>query len=162
MLRAIKWSPRVPRTMHGVAACNLEPGDLFNLKSHRSGCDLSGTLDAVLALRARRGAIVMSIDAGQSLRHNFAIWVMGRRPGLFKPQRYTYRCLRCKWTFIVNDEYRGSIRVAFDRSGELSAAEAVRRLATFEMGPCSGLDVLAPRAFDAEYQLDNQSAEESK
>ncbi len=49
----------------------------------------------------------MPIETGQNLRHNFAIWVLGAGDrGFFKPQRYTYRCLRCQWTFIVNDEYR--------------------------------------------------------
>lgn len=81
-----------------------------------------------------------------SLRHNFAIWVMGRRPGFFKPQRYMYRCLRCKWTFMVNDEHRGSIRVAADKAGEITAAEAERRLATFESGPCPGNQAAAETA----------------
>jgi len=72
------------------------------------------------------------------LRHNFAIWVMGRRPGWFKPQRYMYRCLRCKWAFIVNDERRGSVRVAADRAGQISREEEVRRIATFTGGPCPG------------------------
>jgi hypothetical protein len=80
----------------------------------------------------------MPIDAGHNLRHNFAIWVMGKRPGFFKPQRYMYRCLRCKWAFVVNDEYRGSVRVAADKAGEVIAPEAERRLATFESGPCPG------------------------
>ena len=51
----------------------------------------------------------MPIDAGQNLPHNFAIWVMGKRPGFFRPQRYMYRCLRCKWAFVVND---GTSRLA--------------------------------------------------
>jgi hypothetical protein len=80
----------------------------------------------------------MKINSNDGLRHNFAIWVMGRRPGFFKPQRYMYRCLRCKWAFMVNDEYRSSIRVAHDKAGEITAAEAERRLATFEYGPCPG------------------------
>jgi hypothetical protein len=80
----------------------------------------------------------MKINSDDILRHNFAIWVMGRHPGWFKPQRYMYRCLRCKWTFVINDEYRGSIRVAADKTGETTAAEAERRLATFEGGPCAG------------------------
>jgi hypothetical protein len=80
----------------------------------------------------------MGINSNNGLRHNFAIWVMGRRPGFFKPQRYMYRCLRCKWAFMVNDERRGSIRVAADKGGEITAAEAKRRLATFEGGPCPG------------------------
>ncbi len=80
----------------------------------------------------------MKLNSNDGLRHNFAIWVMGRRPGFFKPQRYMYRCLRCKWAFMVNDEYRGSIRVAADKAGEITEVEAERRLATFECGPCPG------------------------
>ncbi len=83
----------------------------------------------------------MKLNSNDGLRHNFAIWVMGRRPGFFKPQRYMYRCLRCKWAFVVNDEYRGSIRCAADKAGEITAEEAQRRLATFECGPCPGYQV---------------------
>jgi hypothetical protein len=79
------------------------------------------------------------------LRHNFAIWVMGKRPGFFKPQRYIYRCLRCKWAFMVNDEHRGALRVARDDGVELSDEEAQRRLATFELGPCPGYQSNADR-----------------
>jgi hypothetical protein len=78
----------------------------------------------------------MKVNANNSLRHNFAIWVMGRRPGWFKPQRYMYRCLRCKWAFMVNDDHSGSVRVAGDK--QISAPEAQRRLATFVEGPCPG------------------------
>lgn len=72
------------------------------------------------------------------LGHNFAIWVMGRKPGWFKPQRYMYRCLRCKWAFVVNDDYRGSLRIAADRASECTPEEEARRLATFAEGPCPG------------------------
>ena len=89
----------------------------------------------------------MKINSNDGLRHNFAIWVMGRRPGFFKPQRYMYRCLRCKWAFMVNDEYRSSIRVAHDKAGEITEAEAERRLATFEYGPCPGYQA-APEAVE--------------
>jgi hypothetical protein len=78
----------------------------------------------------------MKVNANNSLRHNFAIWVMGRRPGWFKPQRYMYRCLRCKWAFMVNDDHSGSVRVAGDK--QINALEAQRRLATFVEGPCPG------------------------
>lgn len=80
----------------------------------------------------------MKVNRNNVLRHNFAIWVMGRKPGWFKPQRYMYRCLRCKWAFMVNDEHSGSVRVAADTAGELSAAEEHRRLASFVEGPCPG------------------------
>ena len=79
----------------------------------------------------------MKFNPSNVLHHNFAIWVMGRRPGWFKPQRYMYRCLRCKWAFVVNDEGRGSVRVAADR-GEISRDEELRRIATFADGPCPG------------------------
>jgi hypothetical protein len=78
----------------------------------------------------------MKVNTNHVLRHNFAIWVMGRRPGWFKPQRYMYRCLRCKWAFMVNDDHSGSVRVAGDK--EINPAEAQRRLATFVEGPCPG------------------------
>jgi hypothetical protein len=75
--------------------------------------------------------------ADEVLRHHFAIWVMGR-PGWFKPQRYVYRCLQCKWAFIINDERRGSVRVATDNAGELAREDELRRIATFADGPCPG------------------------
>ena len=80
----------------------------------------------------------MQFRAKLPLKHNFAIWVMGRRPGWFKPQRHMYRCLRCKWSFVINDERRGSVRVAADTTGELTREEELRRIATFADGPCPG------------------------
>ena len=80
----------------------------------------------------------MPIQAKLPLKHNFAIWLMGRRPGWFKPQRYMYRCLRCKWAFVVNDEGRGSLRVAIDTGGVLPHEEELRRLVSFTDGPCPG------------------------
>lgn len=78
----------------------------------------------------------MKVNPNNVLRHNYAIWVMGRRPGWFKPQRYMYRCLRCKWAFMVNDDHSGSVRVAGDR--DINAAETQRRLESFVEGPCPG------------------------
>jgi hypothetical protein len=80
----------------------------------------------------------MKVTNNNHLRHNFAIWVMGRRPGFFKPQRYLYRCLRCKWAFMVNDDHSGSVRLALDETAALTSAETGRRLASFECGPCPG------------------------
>src|SRR5277367_643033 len=96
-----------------------------------------GTPDALHALSiARKESSQMKVNPNNVLRHNFAIWVMGRRPGWFKPQRYMYRCLRCKWAFMVNDDHSGSLRVAGDK--DLSLAETGRRLASFVEGPCPG------------------------
>jgi hypothetical protein len=74
-----------------------------------------------------------------SLPHNFAVWVLGRRPGFLKPQRYRYECLRCKWTFLVNDEHRGAVRAVADEGVPLSDSETAQRLATFAEGPCPGI-----------------------
>ena len=42
--------------------------------------------------------------------HLFAIKVLDKLPGLFKPRRYLYHCARCKWSFVVNDGRRGALR----------------------------------------------------
>jgi hypothetical protein len=110
----------------------------------------------------------MKANTSNTLRHNFAIWVMGRRPGWFKPQRYMYRCLRCKWAFVINDERRGSVRVAADSAGELTRAEEVRRIATFTDGPCPGYqhDAAAAEASQAgnviPLRRENRSAKASR
>ena len=88
----------------------------------------------------------MLTDNDNRLRHNFAIWVMGKRPGFFKPQRYMYRCLRCKWAFMVNEDHRGDLRVARDDGIEVSAKEAQLRLASFESGPCPGYQPAAEQS----------------
>lgn len=92
------------------------------------------------------GSYRMKVNTNTILRHNFAIWVMGRRPGFFKPQRYLYRCLRCKWAFMVNDDHSGSVRVAADKAGEITAAQEERRLASFVSGPCPGYQTGAEAA----------------
>jgi hypothetical protein len=92
----------------------------------------------------------MKVNTNDVLRHNFAIWVMGRKPGWFKPQRYMYRCLRCRWAFVVNDDHSGSLRVAADTAGEMTTAEERRRLDSFLSGPCPG------------YQAVPETVEESK
>ena len=78
----------------------------------------------------------MKVSRNDALRHNFAIWVMGRKPGWFKPQRYMYRCLRCKWAFMVNDDHSGSVRIAAEE--QMSAGEERQRLDSFVAGPCLG------------------------
>lgn len=80
----------------------------------------------------------MGIIKQKVLPHNFAIWVLGKKPGFFKPQRYIYRCVRCKWAFVINDDFRGQVRVAHENGVEIDPEEALRRLATFKSGPCQG------------------------
>ena len=81
----------------------------------------------------------MKIRAKLPLKHNFAIWVMGRRPGWFKPQRYMYRCLRCKWSFVVNDGRRGALRPIPENGTPLTRDEVVARAETFAAGPCPAM-----------------------
>lgn len=84
-----------------------------------------------------------SVTTPSNLRHDFIIKSMGRLPGFFKPHRYLYVCMRCKWTFMVNDGRRGVI-TALDRDrNPLNGVEARERLKTFEVGPCPGLAVFA-------------------
>jgi hypothetical protein len=71
------------------------------------------------------------------LKHSFVIRAMKRR-GIFKPRLRVYACLRCRYTFLVN-ERRGLI-VAVDRKVQLiSNPENSSRLATFHHGPCPAL-----------------------
>jgi hypothetical protein len=75
-------------------------------------------------------------------RHMFAIKVLDRLPGLFKPNRYLYHCARCKWSFVVNDGRRGVITPLGDDGNPLAHDEALKRAATFALGPCPALEVL--------------------
>jgi hypothetical protein len=75
-------------------------------------------------------------------RHAFAIKILDKLPGLFKPHRYLYHCARCKWSFVVNDGRSGVINPV-DRDGNpLPHDEAVKRAVTFALGPCPALQVL--------------------
>lgn len=75
-------------------------------------------------------------------RHSYAIKVLGKLPGLFQPQRYAYYCVRCKWSFLVNDGRRGVV-TALDASGKpLERTEAAQRVATFTDGPCPSMKIL--------------------
>ena len=75
--------------------------------------------------------------------HMFAIKVLDKLPGLFKPRRYLYHCVRCKWSFIVNDGRRGALRPIADGIMPLSRDEVVARAATFAAGPCPAMRVVA-------------------
>jgi hypothetical protein len=70
------------------------------------------------------------------MRHNFAIWALetdaasGRRLHL-------YYCLRCKWTFRVDDRWTVVTVTPLDANGRpIQTSEAAERLATFGSGPC--------------------------
>ena len=77
------------------------------------------------------------------LRHNFVIKAL-EKPGIFKRRPYVYICLRCRYTFLVN-ERRGSI-VALDRKAKpITEPENSKRLATFAQGPCPAFEPVAQR-----------------
>ena len=68
----------------------------------------------------------------QVRRHNFAIEAL---PKSENSQPYLYMCVRCKWTFRVNDR-PGSV-ISIDQTGEaLAEPENSGRAATFRVGPC--------------------------
>lgn len=70
------------------------------------------------------------------MRHIFAIKDLGQS-GWFKPHRYRYFCVLCRWTFLV--ENRRGDATALDESGQaLNGAEGAARVATFAVGPCPG------------------------
>src|SRR5437870_2888927 len=82
-------------------------------------------------------------DHKRDLHHTFSIWLLGRRPGFFQPQRYVYRCIRCKWAFLVNEPRRGRVLALDEHDARLEGGEAERRLATFADGPCPALNQVA-------------------
>ncbi len=84
----------------------------------------------------------MNPPVSSATRHMFAIKVLDRLPGLFKPHRYLYHCARCKWSFVVNDGRRGMITPVDGDGKPLAHDEAVKRAATFALGPCPALEVL--------------------
>ena len=77
-----------------------------------------------------------------TMHHIFAIKVLDKLPGLFKPHRYLYHCVRCKWSFVVNDGRRGTITPVDGDGNALARDEALKRAATFALGPCPRLHAL--------------------
>ena len=84
----------------------------------------------------------MTAQVSAATKHIFAIKVLDKLPGLFKPHRYLYHCARCKWSFVVNDGRSGVISPVDDAGSPLPHDEARSRVATFALGPCPALQVL--------------------
>jgi hypothetical protein len=79
----------------------------------------------------------------QERRHSFAIEALPKGEGSKSPP-YLYMCVRCKWTFRVNDR-PGSI-FSIDQTGQpLAEPENSQRAATFAVGPCPALKGLIRR-----------------
>jgi hypothetical protein len=87
----------------------------------------------------RRLAVPMKQTLQMKTPHLFAIKVLDKLPGFFKPQRYLYHCVRCKWSFVVNDGRRGALRPVPENGTPLSRDEVVARAATFAAGPCPAM-----------------------
>ena len=91
----------------------------------------------------RRLAVPMKRAIEAKTPHLFAIKVLDKLPGLFKPRRYLYHCVRCKWSFVVNDGRRGALRPIPDNGTPLTRDEVVARAETFAAGPCPAMRVVA-------------------
>jgi hypothetical protein len=72
--------------------------------------------------------------APREARHSFAIETLPK-PGGFRSHPYLYTCVRCKWSFRVNDR-PGSIITLDDAGHPLPEPECTRRAVTFAGGPC--------------------------
>jgi hypothetical protein len=68
------------------------------------------------------------------MRHTFAIEDLGQS-GWFKPHNYRYFCVKCRWTFLVENR-RGDATASDDSSRPLNGTEGAARVATFAIGPC--------------------------
>jgi hypothetical protein len=84
----------------------------------------------------------MKARVSAATKHIFAIKILDKLPGLFKPHRYLYYCARCKWSFVVNDG-RSAVITPVDADGNpMPHDEAISRVATFALGPCPAMQVL--------------------
>jgi len=84
----------------------------------------------------------MHPQVSAATKHIFAIKILDKLPGLFKPHRYLYHCARCKWSFVVNDGRSGVITPVDPDGNPLPHDEAISRVATFALGPCPAMQVL--------------------
>src|SRR5580704_3647252 len=77
-------------------------------------------------------------------QHNFAIWAL-EKPGSARRLLHLYYCVRCKWTFQVDD--RSGAVTPLDQDGSpLQEIEAGKRLATFGVGHCPAFSRLTEHA----------------
>ena len=75
-------------------------------------------------------------------RHDFAIAPVRQR-GVGQEKSKLYYCIHCKWSFLV----RGTKVAALSEDGtSLDRDESLRRLATFERGPCSAMELFVSAA----------------
>ena len=77
------------------------------------------------------------------MRHSFAIWSLDKEAASGR-RLHLYYCLRCKWSFAVDDR-RGSVAPLDLNGNPIQGAEAAERLATFGLGPCPVFNHLGQR-----------------
>ena len=77
------------------------------------------------------------------MRHSFAIWSLDKEAASGR-RLHLYYCLRCKWSFSVDDR-RGSVAPLDLNGNPIQGAEAAERLATFGLGPCPVFNHLGQR-----------------
>jgi hypothetical protein len=85
----------------------------------------------------------MKIPAFEALGHSFAVKILDKLPGYFQPHRYSFFCVRCRWSFLVNNGRRGVITAIDEEGNPIAEPEAARRIATFAQGPCPSLKILS-------------------
>jgi hypothetical protein len=84
------------------------------------------------------------VPGAAAMRHNFAIWAL-EKPGTSRRSLHLYYCVRCKWTFQVDD--RSGAVTPLDQDGSpLQEIEAGKRLATFGVGHCPAFSRLTEHA----------------
>jgi hypothetical protein len=112
-----------------------------NLAAHQAGLNHRTPLRSLGLVKPRKPrtynrtpwSIGPAFSASE-MRHNFAIWTL-ERSGASLRHTHVYYCLRCKWTFQVNDS-SGTV-IPLDQNGlPIEEHEATERLATFGYGPC--------------------------
>jgi hypothetical protein len=84
----------------------------------------------------------MKAQVSAETKHIFAIKILDKLPGLFKPHRYLYHCARCKWSFVVNDGRSGVLTPVDNDGNPLPHDEAISRVATFALGHCPAMQIL--------------------
>src|SRR5277367_349647 len=131
--------------MHRAARCILKCRTNKRSKSP-CGMGFSALARTVLLLLPdeirRRPAIPMRQAIPTKTPHLFAIKVLDKLPGIFKPRRYLYHCARCKWSFVVNDGRRGALRPIAEDGRTLTREEVVARAETFAAGPCPAMRIV--------------------
>lgn len=117
----------------------------MELKSHvvRTDLDSNAPLRGLALVKHRKPELSQrpapssaQIFSSAEMRHNFAIWAL-QTEAASGQQPHLYYCLRCKWTFRVDDRWTVVTVTPLDADGSpIHTSEATERLATFGLGPC--------------------------